>query len=119
MELINSTELTLTDSGGIEGIVRIGEFGTIERLGRLLTILDGCHMPEGTYDGLFEDLAYGGFGEKELEAVFELGLIEMHSANVEPTFNNLYDIEFVEWFELTDLGREVIQSLKGEKPDIA
>ncbi len=119
LELINASELTLTDSGGVEGLVRIGEFGTIERLGRLLTILDGNHMPEGTYDGLFEDLARGGFDEKELEAAFVLDLIEMHSANVETTFDNSYDVEFIEWFELTDLGREVLQSLKGEKPDIA
>jgi len=63
LELIHASELTLTDAGGLEGLVKIGRFGNSQRLVRLLKLLDNYHMPELTYDGLFEDLALSGFGE--------------------------------------------------------
>ena len=73
-------------------------------------------MPESTYDGLFEDLAKSGFGEKDLESVFTLNLIEMHSAVFEMPINQLSEeTEVVEWFELTDLGSKAFQSLEGEE----
>jgi hypothetical protein len=57
LELIDASDLTLTDSGGVDGLVRIGQFANDKRLGVLLTLLDNYHMPESTYDGLYEDLA--------------------------------------------------------------
>lgn len=118
LELIDASDLTLTDSGGVPGLVRIGEFGTAERLGRLLTLLNNYHMPESTYDGLFEDLATSGFGEKDLESAFTLNLVEMHSAEFEVPINQLSEeTEVVEWFELTDLGRKAFQSLDCEEAD--
>jgi hypothetical protein len=115
LELIDASELTLTDAGGVQGLVRIGELGNSERLGRPLKLLDNYHMPESTYDGLYESLAESGFGEAELEAVIELNLVEMHSAEFETPINQLSDeTEIVEWFELTELGRETLQSLDGE-----
>jgi len=117
LELIDASDLTLTETGGVPGLVRIGGFGTAERLGCLLTLLNDYHMPEETYDGLFEDLAKNGFDEKELNSVFMLDLVVMHSTVFEMPFNQSNeDTEVIEWFELTDLGRMALQSLEGEEP---
>ena len=41
LELIDAAELTLTDAGGVETLVRVGGFGSSERLSRLLHLLTG------------------------------------------------------------------------------
>lgn len=115
LELIDASELTLTDAGGVDGLVRIGGFGSAERLGRLLNLLHDYHMPAVTYDGLFEDLAKSGFGEQELEAVFDLNLVEMHSAEFETPIDRFSDgTEIIEWFELTDLGQNGLDSINSK-----
>lgn len=112
LELIDSTDLTLTDTGGVDGLVQIGGFVSAEQLGNLLNLLNDYHMPELTYDGLFEDLADIGFGETELESVFELNLVEMHSAKYETPVDSFSDgKETVEWFQLTELGKNALASI--------
>lgn len=114
LEMIDASELTLTDAGGVDGLVRVGGFESIERLGVLLNLLDGYHMPDLTYDGMFEELAGNGFGEPELEAVFKLDLIEMHSAKYEtPICQFSYGTEIIEWFELTELGKKALGAIDG------
>lgn len=115
LELIDASELTLADSGGVEGLVRIGGFGTAKQLGRLLSLLDEYFMPAGTYDGLYEDLAKNGFEETELEKIVELNLVEMHSREFETPMNHLSEgTEVMEWFELTALGRKALESIETE-----
>jgi hypothetical protein len=100
------------DSGGVEGLVKIGEFRSTKRLGDLLTLLDEYFMPEHTYDGLYENLAEEGFGEAELESVIQLNLVEMHSGEFETPDTHFGErTEIMEWFELTDLGRETLKSI--------
>lgn len=112
LELIDASDLTLTDSGGVDGLVRIGGFGSDKRLGVLLTLLDNYHMPETTYDGLNEDLAGSGFGESELKAVFDLNLVEMHSSDYEDPTDRFSDFtETIEWFQLTELGQTALQAI--------
>lgn len=112
LELIDASELTLTDAGGVDGLIRIGGFANAERLGRLLSLLDNYHMPELTYDGLFEDLAKRGFGEPELEAVIDLNLVEMHSAEYEAPVDNFSDgTEIIEWLQLTELGQNTLEAI--------
>lgn len=113
LELIDASELTLADSGGVEGLVRIGGFGNAERLGRLLAVLDQNFMPAGTYDGLYEELAKNGFGETELEKIIELNLVEMHSGEFETSMVS-DETDVMEWFELTELGRKAFESIKAE-----
>jgi hypothetical protein len=115
LELIDASELTLADSGGVEGLVKIGEFGSAKRLGEILALLDEYFMPEQTYDGLFEDLAEKGFGEAELEMMIELNLVEMHSGEFETRNNQFGDqTEIMEWFQLTDLGKETLKSIEAQ-----
>lgn len=109
LELIESSELTLTDRGGVKGLVRIGDFGSEERLRTLLGLLENYHMPESTYDGLFEMLAMNGFDDKALECVIDLRLVEMQSGLVEATFGPYPEYEDYEWFALTEMGKEVMQ----------
>lgn len=115
LEMIDASELTLTDAGGVYGLVRIGEFGSAERLAMLLNLLNNYHMPELTYDGLFEDLAKSGFGEPELEAVSDLNLVEMHSAEFETPIDRFSGgIEIIEWFQLTELGQNTLESISSK-----
>jgi hypothetical protein len=112
LELIDASELTLTDSGGVDGLVRIGEFGSDKRLGVLLNLLNNYYMPESNYDGLYEDLASSGFGESELEAVFDLNLVVMHSTIYEDPLDRFSDgSETIEWFELTKPGQTALQAI--------
>jgi hypothetical protein len=54
-----------------------------------------------------------GFGEPELESVFNLNLVEMHSTEYEVPIDRFSDgTERIEWFELTELGRTALQSIK-------
>ena len=99
LELIDASELTLTDLGGVEGLVRIGEFGSSDHLGALLAPLDEYVMPAGSYEGLYEDLAKNGFEETELEKIIGLNLVEMHSGEFETSTRHLIDrTEVMEWF---------------------
>lgn len=114
LELIDASELTLTDSGGVEGLVRIGGFGTAKRLGVLLNFLNSYCKPEGSHDGLFEDLGRSGLGEPELQAVFDLKLVEMHSGKFEAPNDQFSDgTDALEWFELTELGQKALESIDG------
>ncbi len=113
LDLIDASDLTLTDKGGVAGLVRVGGFETVERLERILTLLSDYHMPEETYDGLFWDLTKNGFSKNDLDSVFKLDLVVMHSAMIEmPTDQTMEDIE---WFELTILGREALKSIRDLK----
>jgi len=116
LELIESSELTLTDRGGVKGLVRIGDFGSEERLRTLLGLLDNYHMPESTYDGLFEMLAMNGFDDEAVERVIDLGLVEMQSGLVEVTFGPYPEYEDHEWFVLTEMGKEVMQDTTTAQP---
>ena len=116
LELIDASELTLADSGGVEGLVRIGGFGSAKELGTLLALLNEYFMPAGTYDGLYEDLANNGFEETDLEKIVGLNLVEMHSGEFEtPTSYQFSDgTEVMEWFEVTELGRKALESIEAE-----
>jgi hypothetical protein len=110
LELIESSELTLTDRGGVKGLIRVGNFGSEERLRTLLGLLDNYHMPESTYDGLFEMLAMNGFADDMLEEAINLDLLVMRHGQVEVPNGDMYpEYEDYEWFELTELGKEVMR----------
>lgn len=116
LELIDSSELSLSDHGGVDGLVQIGGFGNSERLGSILKLLNDYHMLEDTYDGLYEDLAKNGFGESELESVFTLNLIEMHSEIFETPNNSFISgSETVEWLKLTELGSKTLESIENSE----
>jgi hypothetical protein len=70
-------------------------------------------MPEDTYDGLFEDLAENGFTENDLNSVFMLDLVVMHSTEIEMPLNPTEEV--LDWFELTDLGREALKSIEAQE----
>lgn len=113
LDLIDASNLTLTDKGGVAGLVRVGGFETVERLGRILTLLNDYHMHEDTYDGLFEDLAENGFTENDLNSVFMLDLVVMHSTEIEMPLDPTEEV--LDWFELTDLGREALKSIEAQE----
>jgi uncharacterized protein (TIGR02391 family) len=108
LELINSSQLSLTERGGPNEIIKIGSFGNIETLREVLLMLDDYHMPECVYDGLFEDLARHGYGDEQMEHLIDLNLIEMHSAYVE---DDPHIGDIIEWFVLGNLGKQFLSDI--------
>ena len=84
----------------------------------MLGLLDNYHMPESTYDGLFEMLAMNGFDGDSLEEVIGLQLVEMDSGQAEIPDSGMYpEYEDVQWFELTEMGNEVMRAGTIAGPD--
>lgn len=111
LEMLDACALTLADRGGIEGLVRVVDCGTPQRVADLLLLLDGYWTYADSYDGLFEELAEKGFGSEQLESVFDIGLVEMHCSKGEnflPAKDDLVDMEDI---TLTELGRQVMETL--------
>jgi hypothetical protein len=116
LELLDASELTLADSGGVEGLLRIGGFKSPEHLGTLLTLLNDYVMPAGTYDGLYEDLVKSGFEETDIEKLVDLDLIEMHSGEFETPTGHQFssETEAMEWFEVTERGLKALESIEAK-----
>lgn len=105
LEMIDSYELTLTELGGPEEIVKAGSFGSIEKLKSVLLMLDHYMMPEQIYDGLFDDLANSGYGDNHLSSLISFNLIEMRSGFINNSDNSL---EKHEWFILGEVGKQFL-----------
>ena len=75
-----------------------------------LRLLEDQVLPDQECGGFYDDLFAKGFAEKHVEAVIEVGLVEYR---VElPIFDPDDDVESLGIFELTPLGRRVLQQLE-------
>ena len=71
-------------------------------------------------DGYFEELALSGFSETQVQAIMDIGLIEYSTKDYVPgeqeqsylkRFPDAFIPEFVSWYELTPLGKAVLEKL--------
>jgi len=107
LEMLQASSLTLADRGGIEGLVRIMDCGSPQKLVKLLELLDEYWMPELTYDGLFEMLYKNGFSDEQFQSTIEIGLIVMSDFLAQdPLFEEL---DKMERLDLTELGHQVVE----------
>jgi hypothetical protein len=113
LNLINTSSISYTEIGGIEGLIRQGIFENKSQLSNLLSFLSSQVFPHEAFDGMFEDLTKRGYSDKQYEIIFDLGLAEYHSEVRNHSFpGELEDWDDFGWIELTPLGRKVITQIK-------
>jgi len=112
LELIGASVKSFADIGGIKGLIQANLFKDKKSIIKLLKILDGYHLPDHVCDGFYEELANNGFGEDEVVALIEVGLIEYKSQKYIPSEGNIEDTfdipDEIGWFELTQMGKKII-----------
>lgn len=116
LELIGASEKSFANVGGVDGLIRHGTFADRNEIKELLEFLDERVMPEDAPDGFFEDLAEEGSSQEQLDALFDVGLVDYQGKEVEiPEWGrNAYgDVtERIGVFLLTPLGRQVLNEIK-------
>ena len=118
LDLIGASSISFAEIDGIRGLVKAGVFRDEDNVLNLLHFLDGYAFNILDGDGYFEDLAEKGYGEKEVQAVIETGLIE-YSVNeclLPEEVRYLEGSDYVEIasFALTPLGKEVLDNGKAK-----
>lgn len=118
LELLDASQLTLGQHGGIEGLLRVVGCVDKEQFTELLLIVDGFCTTDWTFDGLFQEIALKGFEDFQFEALFELGLVEISTSplqDIEMNSRFRDDAMSFEVLSLTELGRSVVSLAKGDK----
>lgn len=108
LDLLDASSRSLEIEGGPEGLVDHGHFEEAGDFSRFLDFLDGRSYPEDTFDGLLESLATQGFDWDQIHLAKELGLVNERIVYPE---NDEYG-EWITVFELTELGRQILESLR-------
>lgn len=105
--LLGASQISFTEVGGVDGLVKLGVFSSRNSLLDLLRLLDGCCLPNEVTDGFYEDLAKRGFGDRELQSLFDCGLIE-YQVNKDLD-DDIDTIDRIGFFSLTALGDTVLK----------
>ena len=116
MELIGASLLSYKDIGGMKGLIKSGIFKREESVRNLLKLLNGYTIQDDVVDGFFEDLYEKGFTDEQMHSVIDLGLVEYITKKYFPTTEEVKHSHFipdeVSWFDLTNLGKKLIESKK-------
>jgi uncharacterized protein (TIGR02391 family) len=112
LRIIDASSLSLTDMGGVEGLIENKFFSSKEEIKQLLSILNGKQIIDDVVDGFFEDLACHGFGEEQYLLMLELRLVEYkqeEGSDAGPF--ELGEAVTIGRFELTPLGETILRDL--------
>jgi len=117
LDLIDASDLSYADLGGIEGLLQEGIFERPDELAQLLKFLMNRYMPAGNASGFFESLYLKGFTDAQYHAVLELGFVRFFEREVPippemrtpPYFD---DTETLWGHELTNLGEETLAAVR-------
>jgi hypothetical protein len=112
LDLLDACYLSMDELGGIEEIKTVLGIKDNERLLRILTYIDGQCIIDDACDGFFEELPCGN---DEYDKLFELNLIYYEFGPYVPHEGEDYPPEEIGFYELTDLGREVVEALSNKK----
>jgi len=117
LDLIGASEKSFEKVGGIEGLIKNNIFKNKKSIKEILNILDGYVIPDHVCDGFYEELDQKGFGEEEVIALIEVGLVEYKSKEYIPNLGEPDDfiIDEIGWFELTPLGKKVLSKLDNKE----
>lgn len=125
LDLIGASKISFTDIGGIPVLIKLGLFANESKVYVLLKFLIsyGVFSVE-VCDGFYEDLAVRGYGETEVGALIDTGLIEYvtrdHCQIPDDLPDDWIDVyieasnEEVGWFELTQQGESVLKAVATE-----
>ena len=113
LDLINTSSISYTEIGGIEGLIKLGIFENKLQLSNLLSFLSSQVFPHEVFGGMFEDLIREDYTKTQYEAVFDLGLIEYHSEIKNHSFpGEPEDWDDFGWIELTPQGRKILAQIQ-------
>ena len=107
LDLVGATALSFADVGGIPGLVSTGVFSAPREVYELLRLLKDEVLPDEECGGFYDDLFTKGFVERHVQAVIEFGLVEYRVE--QPVLDPNDDVDSLGIFELTPLGRSVLQ----------
>lgn len=118
LDLIGASSLSFIDVGGVSGLVQRRVFSDKTQLRELLCFLEGHVFPDHVCNGFYEDLAYKGFSDIQVQAAIDTGLIEYITRPYTPSkLDRLFPYdppspEELGWFELTKSGKEIATNLE-------
>jgi len=112
LDLIGTSALSFADIGGVPGLIKTGVFPDENCLLDLLRFLEGYTLPDEAADNLDEDLIVRGFTPTQLQALIEIGLVQYITHTFfTGSLEAEYEPETIGWFELTNLGKQVMVNL--------
>ncbi len=112
LDLLDESSLNLEELGGIEEIRNILGINNNKKIEELLCFVDGYQIVDETYDGFFEDFTKHGFTDDQYNLLFDLSLSYYEEFPYEADDDELYPPESIGYFRLTDIGRDLLQSIK-------
>ena len=113
LDLIDASYLSFADVGGVDGLIKLGEFSNKQQIYNVLVNLEAQVLPDGEVEGLLEEFSEKfGIGERQLNALIDLELVRFVEEDYAPTVEELRDV----WqgfsppwtlahFEITELGQ--------------
>jgi uncharacterized protein (TIGR02391 family) len=111
LDMLGASERTISGSGGIEGLIESGLFGSVNNFRSCLEFYELGHCcPEETFDGYWEDLAHAGISDSQEKLFWDLGVIQCRQEI--PPEGSRWD--FVDIIELTILGRSLLRDISAE-----
>jgi uncharacterized protein (TIGR02391 family) len=113
LNLINASELSFADAGGLQGLVKTGLFENEHSIIELLRFfINGYTIIDDVVDGFYEEMAHKGFDDVHLKAVYDVGLLEYIEERYIQSDDGLDDDnppDTIGVFKLTHLGEKTVK----------
>jgi hypothetical protein len=118
LDMIDASYLSFADLGGIDGLIKIGEFSSKQQIYEVLDNLESQFLPDGDTDGLFEEL-FTSFGiiDRQLNALIDLDLVRYIEEDYFPSLEEMSEAwkfpppQTMAHFEITDLGKRFMDEI--------
>ena len=112
LHMIGASSISYSEIGGVSGLLKYKIFPDKVTIVKLLNFLDGQIFYDEVFDGFFEELAYNGFTEEQLQSLFDLGLIKWVNEGMDkfPGDESGSLVEVCS-FKLTNIGLELMNKL--------
>lgn len=111
LDLIDASSLSYEDIGGIEGILKFGNFENSLILYNLLKFLENTWVLDSDANSFYEDLYKNGFTGSQFKALIDLDLVRYEINEINEDFDT-DDLIEIGSFMLTDLGKKVVRNIE-------
>ncbi len=120
LDMIDSSSLSFSDIGGVEGLLKVELFNSYRDILNLLSTLEGPYYPYGDIEGLIDDIFEKyGMTELHINATIDLGLVNYIETEYTPSQEELNEAwkggsppSTLGHFELTELGQRMVNEIK-------